>query len=558
MASFLRLEKCLLPSPEIINWNDGDLTIKTLSTREKVAYYVSNIIKFTGLVAILPLTLPYDYFTAREVVPLAPKEPDIKPECWPPKEMGFACSLFQSSGLGTKWSATPGLRGKCDWDKWMDKPGHVEHRKPMKDFFIDILSDPTNYIEMLKSHNVTTHRFSLEWSVIMPEDGRVDDRAVGLYRVFIGKLLEAGITPSVTLNHFTVPEWFYESGNFQNLENIDKYLEYATKAIELFPEVNDWWSFNELGVKAFQQSREVYPTDFPEGSSSRTRIHGAGIATRNMLIAHCKLHKFVSENHPDKKLGVTHQWLQMDMASGNYLERMVKYFFEKVGFTPVYQFFKNGRYSFEFPFMANIQFQIPEEEFNAKNKFLMRLGVQAYPLAMIKMGLSRGNTYPGRPQELTNTMGCAFGGTCEPGGTLMSFGPRQQAKRIQDILEEAFAITDDVSITEFGSDATVWKWGDSQFRQDDASQARFLRELVENVRAFSERTFKRLHAIHCWSDLRGTLEWDRGDGPELPIIEPQVDEDRRLTGWRSTPASRYLASVYAGEVEEEEEKDGAA
>jgi len=438
----------------------------------------------------------------------------------------------------------------------MEEPSHIIHSNGFdyREFFTDIFSDPTAYIEMLQDQNVTAHRFSLEWSVIEPRCGEIDMRAVNLYRNFIQRLLEAHITPSITLSHFVVPEWFYEQGNFQNIENIDAYVHFGLRAMELFPDVKDWWSFNEIGVKAFQQAREVYPTDLPEGSSLSQRVHAAGIATRNMLIAHCKLHAKVARLHPDKKLGVTHQWLKFDLATGNWLEKLFGYYFEKFSFQPVYGFFKEGHYAFEFPFMANIHFEIPKEEFEANRHFLMQLGVQAYPKPLIKMGLNRGQKFPCGPGSFQNSL-FTFGSSCEPGGSVMRFGPRHRAEGIDEILDEAFALTDQIYITEYGSDARIYQWGRPGFEFNDAAQADYLRQLTERIQNYSARHHREIKGLFCWSDLKQQMEWENGLECRLGTIDPTLDKNRRLTGWNGTPASRYLAEVFR---EKEESADIAS
>lgn len=550
-ATLLRLEKCLLPPVETVRWDQDSLTVEKSTTFQKVVHCVKNFFMFIALLLISPLTVPYDWFTQKKAAALKKGTDDV---VWPPEKRGFASSLFQTSGLGTKWSATPDLEGKCDWNKWMDKPSHVRHPNEFdyKNFFTDVLSDPTAYIEMLKAQNVTAHRFSLEWSVIEPNSGENDPVALKLYKNFIQKLIEAGITPSITLNHFAMPEWFYESGNFQKIENIDRFVHFSLMAMEWFPEVKEWWSFNELGVKALQQAREVYPTDVPEGSSLAKRVYAAGISTRNMLIAHCKLHKAMLRRHPDKKLGVTHQWLKFDMATGNPLEKLVKYFFEKFGFNPVYGFFKEGKFSFEIPFMANIQFEIPKEEFEANGHFLMRLGVQAYPKPMLKMGLNSGRRPPTAPGASQNSW-ATFGSSCGPGEAVMWFGPRWKAEGMDEILDEAFTLTDDVCITEYGSDANVHEYGRPGFAYNDEAQARYLKELTERIRDYSLKNKRQIQGLYCWSDLRRQMEWENGFKCRLALIDPEVDPvTRRLIGWRDTPASRYIAGVYGEGVLQED------
>lgn len=553
MTTFARLERCLLPPPETIRWNEGNLTRETYTTLQKVTYCAKNFFVFTALLLASPFTLTYDYLSSKQVTPVSQRTPDIAPlpPAWPPAQRGFATSLFQTAGLGTEWSAVPGLRGRCDWNEWMKNPEHfyplLEKGIDPKVFFTDILSDPAAtdcYIQMLKAHNVTAHRLSLEWSVIEPEPGKIDEYALALYNNLFERLLAEKITPSLTLSHFVVPEWFFEAGNFQNEQNIQHYVNFALMAMDRFPKIKDWWSFNELGVKAFQQSREVYPTDLPEGSPLHKTVYAAGIATRNMLIAHCKLHVEAEKRHPDKTVGVTHQWMKFDTATGNWLESLIAYFFTKFGFTPVYSFFKDGHYSFEFPFMANIQFEIPKEEFESHGHFLKRLGVQAYPKAYVKMGLNHGQTYPGFPGKIHNHFLCSFGASCEPGGTVMRFGPRWKAEEIDEILDDAFALTNEVYVTEYGSDAHVFTFGDAESRFDDAAQANYLRQLTERIRDYSARTFRTIKGIFCWSDLRRQMEWENHLDCRLGIVETKVDENRRMTDWEQTPASQYLAEAY--------------
>ncbi len=544
MNTLLRLEKCLLPPPEIVRLDRGKIVKEQYTLIQKVNYCVKNFFTFVAFVLLAPVSVCYDLLTTQKMNPLKP--PAMIPT-WPPKQRGFATSLFQTSGLGTKWSAPQGLIGKCDWDKWMDNKKHISHSKEFdfSNFFTDILSNPGPYIDMLKKQNVTAHRFSLEWSVICPSSHEFDEKAILLYKNFIHQLIKAGITPSITLSHFVVPEWFYESGSFHNENNISHFIDFALAAMKLFPEVKDWWSFNELNVRAFQQTREVYPTDLPEGSSLPSRIHAAGISTRNMLIAHCLLHQKVAEFHPDKKIGVTHQWLKFDTENSNPFESILAYYFTKFGFSPVYNFFKDGHFSFEFPFIANIQLEIPTHEFEANDHFLMRIGVQAYPKPMLKMGLNHGQTYPGPPSAIKNLPFFSFGSSCEPGGTVMRFGPRWHAEGINEALDDAFAITPNVFITEFGSDAMVQRWGQPSFALNNEAQAQYLRALTEQIHQYCLTNLRQIQGLFCWSDLRRQLEWENGFDCQLALIEPTVDNHRRLQSFTQTPAAQYLSEAYS-------------
>ncbi len=126
----------------------------------------------------------------------------------------------------------------------------------------------------------------------------------------------------------------------------------------------------------------------------------------------------------------------------------------------------------------------------------------------------------------------------------MRFGPRWKAEAMDEILDDAFALTDQVFITEYGSDAKVHKWGKPGFELDDAAQVNYLRQLTERIRNYSVRTFREIKGIFCWSDLRRQMEWENGFDCKLAIVKPVLNKNRRMINWNETPASQYLASVY--------------
>jgi hypothetical protein len=265
-----------------------------------------------------------------------------------------------------------------------------------------------------------------------------------------------------------------------------------------------------------------------------------------MLIAHCKLYKAVSTSASRQKLGVTHQWLKFDMETGNWLERLVSYYLTKSSFTPVYQFFKEGTFSFQFPFMANIQFSIPKEEFNTNDHFLMQLGVQAYPAPMVKMGRNHGHIYPGLPSAIHNQPFFSFGGSCEPGGTLTRLGTRWRAEALDEYLDEAYAITKNVCITEIGSSRRIQKWGSPRFEDDDEAQAAYLQQLIQRVAGYCEKRERKLLEFYIWSDLRRQMEWDSGLDCVVALIDPEINPiTRQMIGWKSSRASEYVAKVFS-------------
>lgn len=63
-------------------------------------------------------------------------------------------------------------------------------------------------LDLVKGMGLNAYRFSVEWCRIEPEEGRVDRSALDHYDRMVDGCLERGLSPVVTLSHFTTPGWF--------------------------------------------------------------------------------------------------------------------------------------------------------------------------------------------------------------------------------------------------------------------------------------------------------------------------------------------------------------
>ena len=66
--------------------------------------------------------------------------------------------------------------------------------------------------DIAKELNHNAHRFSIEWSRLIPEEGSWNEEAAVHYKGVVQALLARGIEPVVTLHHFTNPNWIAEKG----------------------------------------------------------------------------------------------------------------------------------------------------------------------------------------------------------------------------------------------------------------------------------------------------------------------------------------------------------
>ncbi|MBA3757624.1 glycoside hydrolase family 1 protein [Candidatus Saccharibacteria bacterium] len=74
--------------------------------------------------------------------------------------------------------------------------------------------------DLLKSLNLNTLRFSIEWSRIEPEEGKWNQSEVEHYRRYIAELKKRDIEPVLNVWHWTVPVWFDQKGGFKYRKNL--------------------------------------------------------------------------------------------------------------------------------------------------------------------------------------------------------------------------------------------------------------------------------------------------------------------------------------------------
>ncbi len=112
-------------------------------------------------------------------------------------------------GTGASSTQCEGAAADSDWWDW-ERAG----RAPLSG---DGNGFATRYAEdfaLLAGLGLTHHRLSIEWARIEPRRGERDAAEVERYRAVLAAAHDAGITPWVSLHHFTLPRWFADEGGF--------------------------------------------------------------------------------------------------------------------------------------------------------------------------------------------------------------------------------------------------------------------------------------------------------------------------------------------------------
>ncbi len=184
-------------------------------------------------------------------------------------------------------------------------------------------------IDLLLKIGANAYRFSLEWSRIEVEDGVFNLKNLLRYRRFVDALQRTGITPILTLHHFTNPVWFYESGGWLRKDAPQIFGRYADLVSRYFSDVKLWITVNEPNVYAY---RGYVAGDWPPGERS---IFKAMKVVRNMLRAHSQAYAAIKANVRGAKVGIAHH-LRVFTPAGT-LGRIPAYLREYLfNFLPIY------------------------------------------------------------------------------------------------------------------------------------------------------------------------------------------------------------------------------
>ena len=117
---------------------------------------------------------------------------------------GVASSAYQVEGT----DAADG-RGACVWDMFAADGRVFEHQNA--DTSCDHMHHYKEDIALMRHLGIRAYRFSLNWARILPEGtGRVNEKAIAMYRDMILTMKENGITPYLTLFHWEFPQALYE------------------------------------------------------------------------------------------------------------------------------------------------------------------------------------------------------------------------------------------------------------------------------------------------------------------------------------------------------------
>ncbi|MFF8700164.1 GH1 family beta-glucosidase [Streptomyces albidoflavus] len=154
---------------------------------------------------------------------------------------GVATAAYQIEGAVAEDGRAPSI-----WDTFSHTPGKVAGGDT-GDVACDHYHRWPEDLALMKRLGVDSYRLSIAWPRVHPQgDGPVNEAGLAFYDRLVDALLEAGITPNVTLYHWDLPQALQDRGGWPARETAEHFAAYASTAAErLGDRVSRWATLNE-------------------------------------------------------------------------------------------------------------------------------------------------------------------------------------------------------------------------------------------------------------------------------------------------------------------------
>ncbi len=199
---------------------------------------------------------------------------------------GTATSAYQIEGAVSEDGRSPSI-----WDTFSHTPGKIDngdHGDTACDHYHRWRED----IALMKQLGTNAYRLSVAWPRVVPGGaGPVNVKGLDFYDALVDGLLEAGITPSVTLYHWDLPQVLQDRGGWPERDTAHHLAAYASAVAErLGDRVTHWATLNEPLCSAWIGHLEgrMAPGLTDVTAAVRASYHlllGHGLATRAIRAA---------------------------------------------------------------------------------------------------------------------------------------------------------------------------------------------------------------------------------------------------------------------------------
>jgi beta-glucosidase len=452
-----------------------------------------------------PLKFPKDFYWG---VAIAGQQAESQqPSDW----SAFEEDAFRHGRFGT--GATPGeaLPGHIhDLGKWSEKV-----RREKAGFETTYPAD----LAAAQDMGLNAFRFSIEWARLFPRAGMTapDPAGIAYYHALIREMKSRGITPFVTLFHYTSPTWFFEpdASGKRGWERQDAQVQwqrYVDAVADAFvPEVAQWCTLNEPMVYVYSGYIEgTYPP-----LERRAGVEEAAPVIQALLQAHLAayqaLHRVAADRHAQVNVGITENTLSFEpLRDWAPLDRLTARSIDQAWNWDFLDAIESGRMKLE-----TTGIDVPIAGLKGAEDYV---GINYYSRTYIKSDL----LHPGAPQVLMH----------DPRATDEPFNDLGWAS-----YPHGFYLILTQAKQRYGKPIYVLENGTADGSDNDVARQKFLVQHVRELWLARERGGVDVRSYIHWS-LFDNFEWAEGFDARFGLFA--VDYEN---GFKRTP--RPSAKVFA-------------
>lgn len=145
-------------------------------------------------------------------------------------------------------------------------------------------------VALMKEIGLKSYRFSVSWSRVMPEEGKVNKKGLRFYSDLVDELIQNGIEPMVTIFHWDMPLWVYKKGGWLSEKIVPLFRDYAKVVVDALSDRVKWWmTINEPGCFIMNGYLQGVHAPFKRNYLALSKL------TRNCMLAHAEVVKVIRQ-----------------------------------------------------------------------------------------------------------------------------------------------------------------------------------------------------------------------------------------------------------------------
>jgi beta-glucosidase len=218
---------------------------------------------------------------------------------------GTATASYQIEGA---WDEDG--KGESIWDRFAHTPGRIEDGTS-GDVACDHYHRWPEDVDLMKSLNLQAYRFSVAWPRVLPDGrGAVNQAGLDFYSRLVDGLLEASITPFVTLYHWDLPQALQDEGGWPERTTAEAFVEYTdVVSRHLGDRVVHWMTHNEPWAVAFAgHQMGAHAPGWQEWPAAFRAAH-------HLLLSHGWAVPVLRRNSPGAQVGISLNLTHVEPAS---------------------------------------------------------------------------------------------------------------------------------------------------------------------------------------------------------------------------------------------------